>query len=60
MIPRQYQYIFVLLREEINKPDSVGYAEWVQMKKDVEALLRQGRAEELHSEMQDFYDDYLW
>ena len=60
MIPRQYQYIFVLLREEIKKPDSVGYAEWVQMKKDVEALLRQGRAEELHTEMQDFYDDYLW
>ncbi|MBQ3629290.1 MAG: hypothetical protein IJS43_07075 [Bacteroidaceae bacterium] len=60
MIPQRYQYIFVFLREEIEKPDSVGYAEWVQMKKDVEALLRQGRTEELHAEMQGFYDDYLW
>ena len=56
----RYQYIFVLLREEIEKPNSVQFFEWTQMKQDVEALIKQGHMENLHKQMQEFYDDYLW
>lgn len=60
MIPQRYQYIFVLLREEIEKPDSIQHYEWVQMKQDVEAMLKQGHMQDIHVLMQEFYDGYLW
>ena len=56
----RYQYIFVLLREEIEKPNSIQHYEWVQMKKDVEAMLKQGHMQDVHVLMQEFYEGYLW
>lgn len=56
----RYQYIFVLLREEIEKPDSIQHYEWVQMKQDVEAMLKQGHMQDVHVLMQEFYEGYLW
>lgn len=60
MIPPKYQSIFILLREEIQKPESVQWFDWKPMKEDVEKMLRQGLVEDLHEEMQDFYDPYCW
>lgn len=60
MIPHRYQYIFVLLREEIEKPNSIQHYEWVQMKQDVEAMLKQGHMQDVHVLMQEFYEGYLW
>ena len=59
MTPKRYQYIFVLLREEIQKPDSIKLFEWNQMKQDVKAMLKQGYGQCLHTEMQHFYNNYL-
>lgn len=56
----RYQYIFVLLREEIEKPNSIQHYEWVQMKQDVEAMLKQGHMQDVHVLMQEFYEGYLW
>lgn len=56
----RYQYIFVLLHEEIDKPNSIQHYEWVQMKQDVEAMLKQGHMQDVHVLMQEFYEGYLW
>lgn len=50
----------MMLREEMKKPGSVQGYEWVYMKEDVEKLLNQGLMQDLHEEMQEFYEDYLW
>ena len=60
MIPHRYQYIFVLLREEIENPNSIQHYEWVQMKQDMEAMLKQGHMQDIHVLMQEFYEGYLW
>lgn len=60
MITQRYQYIFVFLREEIEKPESIQHYEWVQMKQDVEAMLKQGHMQDIHVLMQEFYEGYLW
>lgn len=60
MIPKTHQYIFIFLHEEIQNPDSVQYFEWTQMKQDVETLIIQGHMQDLHEQMQEFYEDYLW
>ena len=60
MIPQRYQYIFVLLHEEIDKPNSIRHYEWVQMKQDLEAMLKQGHMQDVHVLMQEFYESYLW
>ena len=52
MIPPKYQSIFILLREEIQKPESVQWFDWKPMKEDVEKMLRQGLVEDLHEEME--------
>lgn len=60
MIPHKYQSIFMLLREEIQKPESVQWFEWKPMKEEVEKMLKQGLMQDLHTAMQEFYEGYLW
>ncbi len=48
-----------MLREETRKPGSVQWYDWKQMKQDVEAMLRQGYAQDLHEQMTVFYGLYL-
>lgn len=56
---QRYLYIFEMLREETRKPGSVQWYDWKQMKQDVEAMLRQGYAQDLHEQMTVFYGLYL-
>ncbi len=60
MIPKQYQSIFVFLREEIQKSGDVQGYEWIYFKKDAEKLIVQGHMQDLHEQMLEFYEDYLW
>ena len=39
---------------------SVQWFDWKQMKKDVEMMIEQKFTHELHTNMQDFYESYLW
>ncbi|MBR6037008.1 MAG: hypothetical protein IKP41_08665, partial [Bacteroidaceae bacterium] len=39
---------------------SIQHYEWVQMKQDVEAMLKQGHMQDVHVLMQEFYEGYLW
>ncbi len=57
---QRYLYIFMMLREEIQKMGSVQWFDWKQMKKDVEMMIEQKFTHELHTNMQDFYESYLW
>ena len=60
MNKEKYQYIFVMLREGINNPDSIDWYTWKYMRKDVEVMIANGMMDYLHERMQDFYDEYLW
>lgn len=60
MIPKQHLYIFMWLREEIQNPGSIPLFEWNQMKQGVKAVIKQGYGQDLHTEMQHFYNSYLW
>lgn len=55
----QYQYIFVKLREDIIRPDSIEWYTWKQMREDVEVMIANGMMGDVHKEMQFFYDAYL-
>lgn len=60
MNKERYQHIFVMLREEINRPDSVEWFTWKQMKEDVDMLIANDKMSYVHENMQDFYIEYLW
>lgn len=60
MIQQKYPQIFMMLEQEIQKPDSVQWFDWKYLKEDVEKMLRQGHGMELHEGMQRFYRCYLW
>ena len=57
---QRYIYIFAMLQQEIEKPDSTEWFTWKYLKQDVEKMLGQGLAQELHEQMQRFYHCYLW
>lgn len=60
MMQQKYLHIFALLQQEIEKPDSTDWVTWKYLKQDVEKMLNQGVAQELHEQMQRFYRCYLW
>ena len=57
---QRYIHIFAMLQQEIEKPDSTEWFTWKYLKQDVEKMLSQGLAQELHEQMQRFYHCYLW
>ena len=57
---QRYIQIFAMLQQEIEKPDSTEWFTWKYLKQDVEKMLGQGLAQELHEQMQRFYHCYLW
>lgn len=57
---QRYIPIFAMLQQEIENPDSIEWFTWKHLKLDVEKMLRQGLAMELHEQMQQFYHCYLW
>lgn len=60
MNKEQYQYVFVKLREEIKRTDSVEWVTFKCMKQDVEAMIANGMMSYVHEQMQSFYKEYLW
>ncbi|MBR4924647.1 MAG: hypothetical protein IKZ61_02750 [Prevotella sp.] len=56
----QYQHIFVMLREEIKRTDSVEWVTFKYMKQDVEVMIANGMKSYVHEQMQSFYEEYLW
>lgn len=60
MIQANYKHIFTMLKKEIERPDSVDWFDWRDMKQDVDKILSSGHGEDLHTEMQRFYRCYLW
>lgn len=56
---QRYIHIFAMLQQEIEKPDSTEWFTWKYLKQDVEKMLGQGLAQELHEQMQRFYHCYL-
>ena len=57
---QRYIHIFAMLQQEIEKPDSIEWFNWKQMKQDVEVMIANGMMGDLHEKMLDFYDAYLW
>ena len=57
---QRYIPIFAMLQQEIENPDSIEWFTWKHLKLDVEKMLKQGLAMELHEQMQRFYHCYLW
>lgn len=57
---QKYYHIFKMLEQEIQKPDSVEWYDWKYLKQDVEIMLKQGYAHELHEQIQRFYKCYFW
>ena len=55
-----YQHIFIMLRKEIKRRDSVDWFTWKNMKQDVDMLIANGMMDYVHENMQDFYNEYLW
>lgn len=49
-----------MLREEVKTSDSIEWFNWKHMSQDVESMIANGMTNELHINMQDFYDYYLW
>lgn len=60
MMDQRYTHIFAILQQEIEKPDSTEWFTWRYLKQDVVKMLSQGLAQELHEQMQHFYQCYLW
>lgn len=56
----RYIHIYVMLREEIKRTDSVEWFTFKQMKQDVEVMIANGMMHDVHAEMQDFYEEYLF
>ena len=56
----KFQHIFVMLREEINSPDSVEWCTWKYMKQDIDVMIANGMMNYVHEQMQEFYYEYLW
>lgn len=57
---QKYLHIFTILQQEIEKPGSTEWLTWKYLKQDVERILSQGMAQELHEKMHLFYRCYLW
>ncbi len=47
-----FQQIFVMLREEIARPDSVEWCTWKYMRQHVDQMIAKGMTDYLHAEMQ--------
>lgn len=60
MNKEQYQYIFVMLREEIKRTDSVEWFTFKHMRQDVEVMIANGMMNYVHEQIQNFYEEYLW
>lgn len=58
MNKEQYQHIFVMLREEIKRTDSVEWFTFKHMRQDVEVMIANGMMSYVHEQMQDFYEDH--
>lgn len=47
----KFQHIFVMLREEINSPDSVEWCTWKYMKQDIDVMIANGMMNYVHEQM---------
>lgn len=56
----RYKCLFMMLHEEMKTSGSIEWFNWKHMREDVESMIANGMMNELHINMQDFYDYYLW